>query len=87
MTLFDLAIFIVKLLIGFIIIFGILLVMATIWATVDFIKFKIKNKKAFDKAWPVGSHYLTHLKQKFPYGKWKLLGQNQHGFYLYERTK
>ena len=87
MTLFEATQIFVFVLITLIIITGsilLLMIMETIICSIINI---IKNKKAFDKAWPVGSHYLTHLKQKFPYGKWKLLGQNQNGFYLYERIK
>lgn len=87
MTLFDLSQLIVFILISLIIITGsilLLMIMETIICSIINI---IKNKKAFDKAWPVGSHYLTHLKQKIPHGKWKLLGKDQNGFYLYERIK
>ena len=87
MTLFDLAIFIVKLLISFIMLFGILLVMVIIWTMVDFIKFKIKNKKAFNKVHPVGTLFTTRVEQKMPFGKWKYLGKDQNGCYLYERIK
>jgi hypothetical protein len=87
MTLFDLAQLIVFILITLIIITGSILLLMIIETIICSIIDIIKNKKAFDKAYPVGSHYLTHLKQKFPYGKWKYLGKDQHGFYLYERTK
>lgn len=87
MTLFDLAIFIVKLLIYLIMFVGILWVIAITWATINYFKTKSKSKKAFDKQHPVGSTFTTRIKQKLPYGKWKFLGKDQRGFCLYERTK
>lgn len=57
---------------------------------IDFFKLleiKKENKKSFDDSHPVGFTFVTKLKQKFPYGKWKLQGKDQNGFYLYERIK
>ena len=87
MTLFEFSQLVVFILITLIIITGGLLILIFLESLIEIIRNRIKNKKAFDKAWPVGSHYLTHLKQKFPYGKWKYLGKDQRGFYLYERIK
>ena len=87
MTLFEFSQLVVFVLIALIIITGGLLILMFIESLIEIIRNRIKNKKTFDKAWPVGSHYLTHLKQKFPYGKWKYLGKDQRGFYLYERIK
>ena len=58
--------------------------------TIDFFKFleiKKENKKSFDDAHPIGFTFVTNLKQKFPYGKWKYLGKEQNDCYLYERIK
>lgn len=87
MTLFEFSQNVIFILITLIIITGSILLLMIIETIICSIINIIKNKKAFDKAWPVGSHYLTHLKQKFPYGKWKYLGKEQRGFYLYERIK
>lgn len=47
-----------------------------------------KKYKVFDKEYPVGSFFYTGIKeQKFPYGKWDFLGQNQDGDYVFERVK
>ena len=57
---------------------------------IDFFKLlelKRENKKAFDDAHPVGFTFSTKLKQKFPYGKWKLLGKDQNDCFIYERIK
>lgn len=46
------------------------------------------NKQEFNKAFPQGSLFITYLKnQKFPYGKWKCLGKDIKGAYVYERVK
>lgn len=54
---------------------------------IDYLKKRHKNKVIFNKEHPVGTLFTTRIEQKMPYGKWKLLGQNQHGYYLYERIK
>lgn len=46
-----------------------------------------RNKKVFDREYPIGFTFSTKLKQRFPYGKWKLLGKDQNNCYLYERIK
>lgn len=74
-------------LISLIVITGFSLLLITIETTITIITNKIKNKKIFDRNHPVGCTFLTEYKQEFPCGKWELLGQNQHGFYLYERIK
>ena len=74
-------------LIFLIVITGFSLSLITIETTITIIINKIKNKKIFDRSHPVGCTFSTKLKQKFPYGKWKYLGKDQNGFYLYERIK
>lgn len=83
MTLFDLAVLFVICLFLIIIISGSGLFILLI----DYLKKRHKNKVRFNKVHPVGTLFTTRVEQKFPYGKWKLLGQNQHGYYLYERLK
>ena len=42
----------------------------------------------FDKEYPVGSFFFADIAdQKFPYGKWKCLGRNIDGTYVFERVK
>ena len=91
MTLFELSVLFVFILIILILILGIIL---TIIFINDFIERLIyiigkrqRNKKAFDKAHPVGFTFSTKLKQRFPYGKWKLLGKDQNDCFIYERIK
>lgn len=91
MTLFELTAVLVVLLVAFIVSTGLFLLLVILNATLSFIFDKVelhKNKKeSFDKIYPVGALFRTRIEQKFPYGKWKLLGKDQHGCYLYERTK
>lgn len=83
MALFDLAVLCVICLFLIIIISGSSLFILLI----DYLEKRYKNKVRFNEEYPVGTLFTTRVEQKMPYGKWKLLGQNQHGFYLYERTK
>lgn len=47
-----------------------------------------RNYISFNRSHPVGSCFTTKLgEQKFPYGKWLLIGKDQHDFYIYERIK
>ena len=83
MTLFDLAVLFVICLFLIIIISGVGLFILLI----DYLEKRHKNKVRFNKVHPVGFTFSTKYKQEFPYGKWKFLGKDQHGFYIYERTK
>ena len=83
MTLFDLAFLCVICLFLIIIISGSCLSILLI----DYLEKRHKNKARFNEEYPVGALFTTCVEQKMPYGKWKLLGQNQHGDYLYERIK
>lgn len=87
MTLFDLSQLVVFILITLIIITGGLLILMFLGSLIEIIRNRIKNKEIFNKQYPVGSIFQTRFKQKFPYGKWKLQGKDQNGFYIYERTK
>ena len=87
MTLFEFTQKAIFVLISLIIIIGSLIVLMTIESIVGFIINRIKRKKAFDLAQPVGTIFPTKVKQKFPYGKWLLVGKDQHDFYIYERIK
>ena len=83
MTLFDLVVLFVSGLFLIIIISGTVLFMLFI----DCLEKQHKNKVRFNKAHPVGTLFTTRVEQEMPFGKWKLLGKDQNGFYLYERTK
>lgn len=83
MTLFDLALLFVICLFLIIIISGAGLFILLI----DHLKKRHKNKARFNEEHPVGTLFTTRVEQKMPYGKWKLQGKDQNGFYLYERTK
>ena len=91
MTLFELLVLFVLNLIALILILGIALVIIFIDAFIKTLTCAIaqrqRNKKAFDKAHPVGFTFSTKLKQRFPYGKWKLLGKDQNDCFIYERIK
>lgn len=91
MTLFELLVLFVLILITLILISGIILAIIFIDAFIKTLTCAIaqrqRNKKAFDKAHPVGFTFSTKLKQRFPYGKWKLLGKDQNDCFIYERLK
>ena len=91
MALFELLVLFVLNLIGLILISGIILAIFFIDAFIKTLTCAIaqrqRNKKAFDKAHPVGFTFSTKLKQRFPYGKWKLLGKDQNDCFIYERIK
>ena len=91
MTLFELLVLFVLILITLILILGIALAIFFIDAFIKTLTCVIaqrqRNKKAFDKAHPVGFTFSTKLKQRFPYGKWKLLGKDQNDCFIYERIK
>ena len=91
MGLFELLVLFVLILITLILILGIILAIIFIDAFIEKITFAIarrqRNKKAFDKAHPIGFTFSTKLKQRFPYGKWKLLGKDQNDCFIYERLK
>lgn len=40
-----------------------------------------------EKQYPVGFTRKSKTKKPFFYGKWKLLGKDQNGYYLFERLK
>lgn len=83
MTLFELAVLFVICLFLIIVISGSGLFILLI----DYFKKRHKNKVRFNKVHPVGTLFTTHVEQEFPYGKWKYLGKDQQGYYLYERIK
>lgn len=83
MTLFELAVLFVICLFLIIIISGSSLFILLI----DYLKKRHKNKVRFNEEYPVGALFTTRVEQKMPYGKWKFLGKDQHGFYIYERIK
>lgn len=87
MTLFEASQIFVFVLITLIIITGSLLVMLFLESLIGWIVMCIKKRKSFNKVYPVGALFTTHVEQKMPYGKWKLQGKDQNGFYLYERVK
>ena len=91
MALFEVLVLFVLILITLILILGIALAIIFIDAFIEKLIFAIaqrqRNKKAFDKAHPVGFTFSTKLKQRFPYGKWKLLGKDQNDCFIYERIK
>ena len=91
MTLFELLVLFVLILIILILILGIALAIIFIDAFIKKLIYIIgkrqRNKEAFDKAHPVGFTFSTKLKQRFPYGKWKLLGKDQNDCFIYERLK
>ena len=91
MALFEVLVLFVLNLIGLILISGIILAIFFIDAFIKTLTCAIaqrqRNKKAFDKAHPVGFTFSTKLKQLFPYGKWKLLGKDQNDCFIYERLK
>ena len=91
MALFELLVLFVLILITLILISGITLAIIFINAFIETLICAIaqrqRNKKAFDKAHPVGFTFSTKLKQRFPYGKWKLLGKDQNNYFIYERIK
>ena len=91
MALFEVLVLFVLILITLILISGIILAIFFIDAFIKTLTCAIaqrqRNKKAFDKAHPVGFTFSTKLKQRFPYGKWKLLGKDQNDCFIYERLK
>lgn len=84
MTLFELMQVIVFGLIVAILTTGILLILMF---TETLIITIIKTKKEYDKQYPVGFTRRSETKKPFFYGKWKLLGKDQNGYYLFERLK
>lgn len=87
MTLFEFSQFFIFFLITLTVVTGGLTIIFLIDGLIVIITNRIKNKEAFDKRYQVGSIFITKIKQEFPYGEWKYIGKDQHGFYLYERTK
>lgn len=87
MTLFELAQNLVFGLLGYIFITGLCLIVSSIILIIDIVKKRKQDKKAFDKTYPVEYMCSTMEKRKFKYGKWKFVGKDQNGFYLYERIK
>ena len=91
MELFELLVLFVLILITLILISGIILAIILINAFIETLICAIvrrqRNKKAFDKVHPIGFTFSTKLKQRFPYGKWKLLGKDQNDCFIYERLK
>ena len=84
MTLFELMQVIVFGLIVAILTTGTLLILMFIETLIKTI---IKAKKEYDKQYPVGFTRRSETKKPFFYGKWKLLGKDQNGYYLFERLK
>lgn len=87
MTLFDLAQLIVFILITLIVITGGLLTLMFLESLIECTIKAIKRRKTFNRAYPIGSLFATRDRQEFPHGEWECIGQDQNGFYLYERTK
>lgn len=87
MTLFEFTQIAIFILITLIIITGSLIVLITIESIVGFIINRIKRRKTFNGAYPVGSLFATRDRQEFPHGEWEYIGQDQNGFHLYERIK
>lgn len=87
MTLFELSIYFILTLLTLITILFIALLVVGMFYIYEVLKSKARNKKAFNKAHPVGFTFSTKLKQRFPYGKWKLLGKDQNDCFIYERLK
>ena len=83
MTLFQFVVLLVLCLFLIIIISGTVLFILLI----GYLKKRHKNKVRFNEEYPVGALFTTRVEQKLPYGKWKLLGKDQQGYYLYERIK
>lgn len=83
MTLFNLAVLFV------ICLFSIIIISSTVLfiLLIDYLEKRHKNKVRFNKVHPVGTLFTTRIEQKFPYGRWKYLGKDQQGYYLYERIK
>ena len=87
MTLFEFSELIVFILITLIIITGGLLILMFLGSLIQCTIKAIKRRKTFNRAYPVGSIFATRDRQEFPHGEWECLGQDQNGFYIYERTK
>lgn len=84
MTLFELMQLIVFGLITVILTTGILLILMF---AETLIKTIIKARREYNKQYPVGFTRKSETKKPFFYGKWKLLGKDQNGYYLFERLK
>ena len=84
MTLFELMQLIVFGLIATIIITSNLLILIFIETLVKTI---IKAIREYNKQYPVGFTRKSETKKPFFYGKWKLIGKDQNGYYLFERIK
>ena len=84
MTLFELMQLIVFGLIATIIITSNLLILIFIETLIKTI---IKARREYNKQYPVGFTRKSETKKPFFYGKWKFLGKDQNGYYLFERIK